>query len=179
MTIHDLMAFAAKPQLNPQVQAMHDFHVDVGVLGLTLDAEGRSQSINGRAAIAWTVKNRADGKGPKADAGKRIYEVCLRRLQYSCWFEVGGKENYERTMRMAETWMRNTLVGTIPVPIYRRLNESMWVATGVLQGRVLDPTGGATHYLTEHLFNNNPPRWVATATGIHAIEDHVFLRGVA
>lgn len=176
-SLNDLISILATPQASPHAQQMWDWNNAVSVLALTLDGEGRSQSITGRAAIAWTVKNRQKGLGPAADKDKAIPEICLRRLQYSTWFRAGGEENYDRTLRMAAA---QYVGSTVPVPpaLWKRYQESRYIAAGVLLGDIMDPTLGATHYLTVHLYKTLPPAWVKTATGAKVIEDHIFLAGV-
>jgi N-acetylmuramoyl-L-alanine amidase len=175
----DLLNHIARVEPNPRLQSMFDFTNDVDVLAMTLDGEGRSQSIYGRTAIAWTVKNRQLGLGPAADKGKRINEVCLRKAQYSTWFPYGGAVNYARQMQLAEAVVRRMPNrNELTVSQWAKFSESRYLAIGVLHGNLIDPTRGATHYLTRHLYETNPPAWAATATGVRQIEDHMFLTGV-
>jgi len=157
-------------------QAQIASHIDaVNVLGLTLDAEGRSEPLQGRAAIAWTVRNRREKYQPDLD--KSYPEVCLRRLQYSCWWEVGGTPNFERTMLMAES-IYGDPKAIISNWAKAGLKESMFVAQGVIQGVILDPVKGATHYLTRQLFDTRPPSWAVHDKVVAEIGNHVFLAGV-
>lgn len=151
------------------------FDIDVKVLAITLDAEGRNESILGRAAIAWTVKNRRAGLGPLADRDKTYAEICLRRLQYSCWWRVGGEQNYLRTLNLAEqVFGLDDEIRTLP----SQLRESAWIAQGVIQGVIKDPVQGATHYLTTALYRTQPPTWATADKEVRAIEHHTFMKGI-
>jgi len=98
-TLDDLRrVLALRPSPSPSSAALrHDD--DVRILALTLDGEGRNQSLEGRAAIAWTVRNRRERYGP--DIGRSYADVCLRRLQYSCWWTLGGADNANRLLDLA------------------------------------------------------------------------------
>jgi hypothetical protein len=180
-SIADVLAHVSKAahEVNPQLRQGAIFQADVDVLGLTLDAEGRSQSLEGRAAIAWTVANRRAGLGPRIDTNRSYADVCLRRLQYSCWFEVGGGPNYTRTLRMAEAIVggKGKLLD-VPATAWKRLTESRWLAQGVVQGTVLDPTGGCAHYMTRELYHRAPPSWAKGVAPAVTIGDHVFFKGI-
>jgi N-acetylmuramoyl-L-alanine amidase len=173
-TVDTLRALIDEAQPEPLRNLWRHF-VDVSALGVTLDGEGRGESIAGRAAIAWTVVNRF--KTNPERYGATIANVCLKRLQYSCWWEVGGQANYERTMRVAEAVFRRKSE-TLPAPTRDRLQESNYIAAGVIRGAILDPTHGATHYCTETLYQRFPPKWAVNLTPCARHGNHVFFKDV-
>lgn len=179
-SVADIYTIIRTAAPDPYLQAQHNFASDVDVLALTLDGEGRNQSINGRAAIAWTVKNRQAGLSSPVDKGKPIHDICLRTWQYSTWVSGGGDDNFKRQMRLAEAVFKALPDhGGFNPAEWARFQESRYVAVGVMQGQILDPTHGSTHYLRQELYATNPPSWAAKASRTTLIEDHVFLAGVA
>jgi hypothetical protein len=104
----------------------------------------------------------------------------LRRKQYSCWQKVDGPENYARTLAMAASYVKQAESPLTPSELLR-FNESEYLAVGVVQRKILDPTRGATHYMRSDLYYGRarptwaqPPAEVAAAIGAH-----VFLKRVA
>jgi N-acetylmuramoyl-L-alanine amidase len=177
-TLNDLVSIIGAPQPNASMQQLHDALCDLRVLAGTLDGEGRGETIHARAAIAWTVRNRREKY--KADKNKPYAQVCLRRLQYSCWWPIGGEENAARTLRIMDAeFVSNP--GIIPLAIWKRYIESKHIAQGVIAGAILDPTNGATHYLTRTLYNSaGCPAWAKDPGKISAtIESHIFFRDIA
>jgi N-acetylmuramoyl-L-alanine amidase len=174
-TIDTVRELIAEKQPTEQMAQIWSYYCDVMALGITMDGEGRGESITGRAAIAWTVINR-HALSPKR-YGATIADVCLKRLQYSCWWEVGGQENYARTMRVAEDVFRKR-VNDLPEPTLTRLKESNYLAAGIIQRTILDPTHGATHYCTETLYQRFPPKWAVNLTPCARHGNHVFFKDV-
>jgi N-acetylmuramoyl-L-alanine amidase len=153
---------------------------DVRVLGLTLDGEGRGESATGRIAIAWTVRNRRE-QYPR-DRDKSYVDICLRRLQYSCWWPQGDEgnpnSNYARTMRMAE-WTYHPSQAARPTLLQlNRLRESTYLAAGVIGGQLLDPTYGSTHYCTIGAYTKGVA-WATPGSLRATIGGHMFFGGVA
>ncbi len=167
-TVEVLRALIDTPQGSPHAQSMWDHECNVKVLALTLDGEGRNQSIEGRAAIAWTVKNRVK---QRIATDPTIRAACLRRLQYSCWSRAGGAANFERTLHRAAL----AFDGGVGDPLYR---ESEYIAAGVISGLLLDPTQGSTHYLTRTMYQHDCPSWAAQGHVAVTIGDHIFLNRV-
>jgi N-acetylmuramoyl-L-alanine amidase len=177
-TLDSLRMVIAHKQPNAHLQRMYDFTNDAATLALTLYGEGRAETINGRAAIAWTVRNRIAGVGPRADKDKRYSDVCLRKSQYSCWWAWGGKDNFQHVMSITEGLCRQTLNGVSPV-LMRVYSECQYIAVGVMNGQILDPTNGATHYCTTALFNSpQRPTWATPDKISCRIDSHVFFRGI-
>lgn len=172
-TVDHVRALEPKQErdLEDQRRVILYYGYQIDVLALTLDGEGRSENIAGRAAIAHTVATRS------RERGISIADACLQKLQYSCWWPAGGKDNYLRQMRLAEWAVGRS--GEIPQPAIRvKFRESQFIAAAVMQGQILDPTDGATHYMTTALWHGNPPSWARTAQVSAVLGNHVFFKGV-
>lgn len=178
-TVADLVDYICQPAYrSDHLQAMHDFNAEVNVLALTLDGEGRSQSVLGRTAIAWSVKNRQLGLGPLVDKDDSIYTICLRKWQYSTWMKEGGLENYIRQMKLTEQVITGVDNGFTKQQL-AKFEESRYIAAGVIKGMLLDPTNGCAHYMTRELYvSPKAPKWISAAVGVHQIERHIFMRGI-
>ena len=137
---------------------------ETDVLAVTLWAEARSESIDGRVAVAWVVKNRSLRR--KQD----IRTVCLSPMQFSCW-NKGADTNHMMLMQVVGALARGE---TIADPVLR---ECRWIATGIMCGMVRDTTHGADHYLTTTLLNSaQHPSWTHNMTCIGVIGAHTFYR---
>jgi N-acetylmuramoyl-L-alanine amidase len=135
---------------------------DRSALIATLYGECRNQPVLGQIAVAWVIRNRAGGTGPGL-----ISHVCMAPHQFSCWW------GHDANTRAVYAFAQDLLVSLVPADraVWRRLS---WVADGVLGDCVDDPTGGATHYLTQHLYETAPPSWARRPATV-TIGDHVFL----
>jgi N-acetylmuramoyl-L-alanine amidase len=111
---------------------------DKVIAGRTLYGEARGEPREGKVACAWVMLNRVrDPRWPDTWA-----EVCLQRLQFSCWWERGS--NLDATMRASDA----------------DVETCMQIAGGVMAGLHPDPTGGANHYLTEAIARSDRrPSW--------------------
>jgi len=112
---------------------------DEVLLARMIYGEARSEKESERIAVAYTVLNRI-GDGVKWN-GETVGDVILTPSQYSC-FNIGNK-NRKKLMD----------------PENRDYSPKEWggcldVAKGVLNGRFLDPTQGATNY-----FTGKVPKW--------------------
>lgn len=135
-------------------------------LALTVYGEARGERIEGKVAVACTVRNRVKSER----WGKDYKRVCLAPWQFSCWREEGGPTNYGTVILGARDVKRGS-----PTPI---LKECLWTAEGVLIGHLLDITRGATHYMTRELWESKPPKWAIGRTPLIGIGAHVFFGGV-
>jgi spore germination cell wall hydrolase CwlJ-like protein len=138
---------------------------DRDVLALTLWAEGRSETLDGRAAIGCVVRNRAASRRQSAR------EVCLAPMQFSCWQPKDGKANHDALMLLAES-VADGKDARDPV-----LRECQWIADGILSGSCRDLTHGADHYVTTALLSSTKkPGWIRTMTFTVRIGAHAFYR---
>ncbi|MDP9709279.1 UNVERIFIED_ORG: spore germination cell wall hydrolase CwlJ-like protein [Pseudomonas fluorescens] len=134
---------------------------DRDVLARTLWGEARGESLAGKIAVAWTIRNRVfDGK-TNSWWGEGYAGVCQKPYQFSCWNK--GDPNYP------------FLSGAREIP-FRELAQCRIAADQVIDGKVSDPTGGATHYYA--LSMKTPPAWAAKAKQTLLLGGHVFFRDV-
>lgn len=131
---------------------------DEQALALTMLAEAGGDwreggsSVEERLAVGFVVRNRV--KTPRR-WGKTFRDVCLARLQFSCW-NPGPDANHVRLMALAE---RIVLGFTNPDPL---LAETVYLAAGVISGVFLDRTNGATSYYAPKAMvpAGSKPAWV-------------------
>ena len=135
---------------------------ELDVLALTLWGEARGESLDGKAAVAWVILNRSRVRD------QSITDVCLAKLQFSCWWRVGGASNYAALDRLATGISHRTDA---------LLDECRWVAEGVLKNVVLDRTHGADHYFAASMVPR--PKWAATMRQTAAVGAHLFFTSQA
>lgn len=133
------------------------------VLGLTVWGEARGEPVEGQVAVAWVIKNRA------ARRHQTVQYVCLDRWQFSCWW---GQDANAQALR-ART--QRVLTGDIVTdPPWLKILQ---LAHQVLVGIVPDPTGGADHYLTTTLYQDeDAPTWSKVLPVTQTIGRHTFLK---
>ena len=79
---------------------------DREVLASTLWAEARSEAVVGRIAVGCVIRNRMSRRKQTAK------QVCLAKIQFSCWWPVGGEANHKRLWSLIEN------IGTFRDPIW-------------------------------------------------------------
>ncbi len=110
--------------------------------------------------VAWTIRNRVfDGK-EKSWWGEGYAGVCQKPYQFSCWNKTDP--NYQ------------FLIGVKEIP-FRELAQCRIAADQVIDGKVSDPTGGATHYYATSI---KVPAWAAKAKQTLKLGGHVFFKDV-
>jgi hypothetical protein len=140
---------------------------DYQALTMTLWGEASGSSHDGRLAVGNTIKNRLLKKFRGAKSWK---DVCLARLQYSCWFNAGGPGNYQRVLRQAELMMTEH---SEQWP--KSLKQCADIAKE-LMGEVEDLTHGATHYYRD---GTPVPFWTKhPAVLTLELDGHLFFRNV-
>jgi spore germination cell wall hydrolase CwlJ-like protein len=108
---------------------------DIHLATLTLWGEARGEPREGKIAVAWVMRNRAEWQG-KTWWGDSLGAVCTycrpgsKWHQFSCWNEDGP--NLERMKALSKS-----------DPAYQDLFH---IVQQVMLGAYPDPTGGATHY---------------------------------
>jgi N-acetylmuramoyl-L-alanine amidase len=141
---------------------------DVEAVALTLWGEARSEPLEGVIAVGCVIRNR------KRTGLSSWHRVVHRRLQFSCWWPQGGKENFNHVMLRARVLVNgDRLEGS-------QWEECVWIAEGIVHDRVRDTLPKDTrHYLTSKLLRNEPPVWAEEARVVGVIGNHTFLAGVA
>lgn len=115
---------------------------------LTIMAEAGVEGFEGMVAVANVIRNRAKLRGLTVD------EVCLQKLQFSCWNDR-GRTVYRYASRNRALWDEA---------------QTAWQLSGVE-----DVTGGADLYHADYV----KPRWNWSKTVMTVkIGQHIFYREV-
>lgn len=134
----------------------------------TLLGEAGGEPIEGQVAVACVIRNRV--RHPRW-WGKDWYSVCLAKAQFSCWWESGA--NSDRVYALAEA----LALGQAATGGQSLVGQLHWIAAGVMDDMVMDPTRGADHYLTAALYRSAAcPSWAKGKPVTAAIGGHVFQR---
>jgi len=134
---------------------------DRDILARTLWGEARGESLAGQIAVAWTIRNRVfDGKD-RSWWGEGYAGVCQKPYQFSCWNRNDPNFAY--------------LNGAKPIP-FREITQARIAGDQVIDGKVPDPTSGATHYYAISM--KKAPVWAAKATETLKLGGHVFFKDV-
>jgi N-acetylmuramoyl-L-alanine amidase len=126
---------------------------DLDIMARTIYGEARNQPFVGMVAVAQVIVRRCRGKAPA--------DICLARLQFSCWNKT------DPNLR---------LVATVN-PVSHAMLKARAAACIALAGLAEDVTGEATNYLTTWLAADpKAPSWWAELQVTVTIGDHVFAR---
>jgi spore germination cell wall hydrolase CwlJ-like protein len=134
---------------------------DRDILARTLWGEARGEELVGQIAVAWTIRNRVDDGKDKSWWGEGYAGVCQKPYQFSCWNKNDPNFPY--------------LSGAKAIP-FRELAQARIAADQVIDGRVPDPTDGATHYYATTM--PKAPTWTKGATQTLYQGHHVFFKDV-
>src|SRR5690606_16542395 len=131
---------------------------DIDCLARTLYGEARGEGLRGIEAVACVILNRArDRRWPE-----RIEDVCLQRLQFSCW--NADDPNYQKlnTVQLEDADFRRCYA----------------IAAMAVADMLVDATNGANHYCTAALFDDpeRRPSWTREDAVTCRIGNHVFMR---
>lgn len=115
------------------------------VLGLTAWAEARGDrkqghsSIEERIAVMLVCRNRTR-LYRKFNLPEGTYRaVCLARWQFSCWNDDPTDSNHLALLQQASL----EIAGAVLDPV---LEETLWLAGGIIEQTILDTIDGSTHY---------------------------------
>ena len=134
---------------------------DRDVLARTLWGEARGESLTGQIAVAWTIQNRVNDGNTKSWWGEGYAGVCQKPYQFSCWNKNDPNYAY--------------LSGAKQIP-FLELAQARIAADRVIDGKVPDPTGGATHYYATTM--RAAPAWAAKAQQTLKLGHHIFFKDV-
>lgn len=135
-------------------------------VALTLWGEARNEPVEGIVGVANVIRHR------QLKTGHAWKTVVHQRLQFSCWWPQGGAANYERVIALARKLVTGQAVTS------SSWHECLWVAEGIIAGRIRDNVQGARHYLTTALFEAKPPAWAKGGRVVARLGHHTFLAGV-
>ena len=136
---------------------------DAQLMAVCIYGEARSEPLAGKIAVAHVIMNRAKRGGWW---GSTIQSVILKTKQFSCFNE--GDPNRLRLMTIAATWDKTFQKNRI-------LRECFYVAEGVIEGDLRDPTDGADHYNTL----DSDPSWDDNMRPTCIIGRHEFFKETA
>lgn len=123
---------------------------DLGLLARVVWGESRGEPLAGQVAVASVVLNRVTASGDP------IREVILRPKQFSC-FNPGDPNRDKLLAPSGVQWNVALLIGEL-----------------ALDGLLLDPTEGATHY--HAVWMGRKPKWAGSLTEVGRLGSHVFYR---
>lgn len=142
-------------------------------LGLTAWAEARGDAAQGgssveeRLAVMAVCMNRAADvrhRWPKTVAG-----VCLQPVQFSCW-NPGKDANHLALVEQAQAALDGKVIAD------GLLQETLFLADGVLRGIIQDKTGGANHYYAPKAMGGKVPAWAKGLRPVAVVGDQLFFR---
>lgn len=139
---------------------------EADVVRLTIYGEARGEPIEGQVAVGSVIRNRVLTRR----FGRDYRAVCLRRLQFSCWWPQGGAANYRVILDLARQLVEGHQLSAGPQWL-----QCGWVAEGIRSNALLDNARGATHYHTTTV----SPAWATGQTPVVRYRDHLFFRGIA
>ena len=129
---------------------------EVDVLTRTVYGEARGESVDGQAAVAWVIRNRAAaGRGYM---GRTIKEVCLKPKQFSCWNSSDPNRKQLLTLDTNDQ-------------LYKSIRK---VVEEVLNGTRDDKTQGSLHYHAKTI----KPSWTNGKTSVVTIGNHLFYNNI-
>lgn len=133
----------------------------IEIVKLTVIGEARGEPPEGQIAVANVINNRFH-------AGRIKYPtytfVCLEKEQFSCWNDSDPNRAY--LLELGQKMVAGQLI------IDPYLEQCMYLAEGVMDGKILDNTGGATHYIAKSL--GMFPKWAANRKNIREIGQQTF-----
>lgn len=123
---------------------------DVDLLAALIHGEAATEPLIGKQAVAYVARNRVlDPRWPNTYEG-----VILQPYQFTAVWDA------YRNGRLTELIAKAT-------PDERRLADL------VITGRLIDPTGGATHYHADYI---TPPEWTQGMEFKGKIGSHLFYK---
>ena len=133
---------------------------DLEILARTVWGEARSESFEGKVAVAAVVLNRVESKHRSETT---VAGAATEPYQFSCWNPNDPNSVILRQITLDDEHFR----------------ESYIAALTAMNGE--DPTNGATHYHTvkkPRWARSWPPRWAVGKTPSAILGDHVFYSGI-
>ena len=137
---------------------------DLEVYSLTVIGEARGEPIEGQVAVASNIKNRIHNNPSRYKSYK---DVCLERLQYSCWNENDPNRAY--LLGLGSKMLLNQR------DFDSYIRQCIYVTIGVDNGSIIDNTHGAIYYMTKKLFNSmDRPSWSKDAKNTVGKGNQIF-----
>ena len=138
---------------------------DIDVLARTIYGEARGESRLGRIGVAAVVMNRVNKKvqaGYVTISGLKIPSVaatCLKPYQFSCWLKSDPNREKITTVSAKDAVFA----------------ECLDIAQAAVNGKLSDPTNGATHYYNPKLCT---AAWAKGKKPCAKIGTHLFFNDI-
>lgn len=132
------------------------FAEDLDTLIRTVYGEARGEQHEGREAVAWVVRNRAEKGGWW---GSTLKEVCKFPWQFSCW-----NKNDPNRKKLEELDLRS-------LDYFHCARAAL---CAIMSAKSADPTRGSTHY--HH--SNVEPEWAKGKLPVVIIGVHCFYNDI-
>jgi len=133
----------------------------VSYMAATIWGEARGEPMDGKRAVGWVIRNRAEHGGWWGDD---IVSVCTKPKQFSCWND--DDPNSEAVKDIAFSFGRKAT----EMLADKAIQDCVCAALEVLNEHVKDETGGATHYHASRI----SPGWTSSLDETARIGRHVF-----
>jgi spore germination cell wall hydrolase CwlJ-like protein len=127
---------------------------EADLVARTVYGEARGEPFQGKLAVAWVIKNRADN--PRW-WGNNIKDVCMRHAQFSCW--LPGDPNREKCEAVTDADLAFVDCQAATASAFKELMP--------------DPTWMADHY---YRIGSPEPSWVMDQEPTCDIGHHRFYR---
>jgi len=136
-------------------------------VALTIWGEARGEPIEGMIGVGHVIRNRL-ARYKRYHATEQSYRgIVLAPSQFSCW-NPGTDPNHVKVLELAR---RVAALEDLTDPAWV---ECAWVAIGIVEDRLRDRYG-ATHYLTQARYRDDPPIWAPRLRWVADLGSHVFL----
>jgi spore germination cell wall hydrolase CwlJ-like protein len=125
---------------------------DIDIAARTVWGEARGEPLDGKLAVAWVIRNRAEKGGW---FGEGLAGVSMKPWQFSVWNK--NDVNREKLLELKKD--------------SRGYQQALAVVARSLVTPD-DPTHGANHYHTKDIF----PHWAEDADAVLNVGNHLFYR---
>ncbi len=127
---------------------------DVILATRTIWGEARSESYEGKVAVAWVMKNRFSGRHRRENT---MAGVVTEPYQFSCWLDNDPNKDKLETVGPNDEQFLESMKAFLEA----------WTGTD-------DPTFGATHYHTASI----DPNWSVGKTPVVKVGAHLFYNDI-
>lgn len=124
-------------------------------LAKTMWGEARGEGVRGMQAVGNVVMNRVNAG---SWYGASVKDVVLKPYQFSCWNSSDPNRSIIEPMTEQQLFA----------------NGSLTLARQIIDGRLKDITGGATHYHAKSV----KPSWASKMEKTATIGNHIFYKEV-
>lgn len=133
---------------------------DQEVLGLTAWAEARGDWREGNSSLEERVAVMSVAVTRSRQRRESVRQVCLAPAQFSCWTRDLADRNHLALVEQVHLVLDRR-------PVDPLLDETLFLAFGVLTRKIQDRTGGSDHYYAPKGMKpvGRAPKWAIRADG--------------